>query len=121
MDANAIRLQNYNALMREFRDRPEEANLPKHGLLRRFGAHAGLSSAYLSQINVGHKNIGDTTARRMEKAFGRPHGWLDNDHSKEDTQARTSAEQEFLAIALRMYRKDPIALQALLMRHLAPA
>ena len=116
MDINGIRLRNYRVLLLEFRARPDQAALPEHGLLTRFAAAAGVSPRYLSHINNGRKNIGDTVARQLESGFALPHGWMDNDHDPELTDE--GPEKEFLNAARQLYRESPLEAQAMLMRYM---
>lgn len=78
-DITVIRLNNMTHLFNQMRS--EFAHEPEHGMVRRFSQKTGVSAQYLSQIRNGRKNIGHSTARRIEKAFGREEGWLDSDHS----------------------------------------
>lgn len=77
MDNTGIRLRNYRALLCEFKARPGEKGLSNHGMLTRFAKAGAVNVRYLSHINSGRKNIGDTFARQLERGFGKPHGWLD--------------------------------------------
>lgn len=74
MDSKTIRRANLVALIRHFGTKSELARV------------AGISEAYLSQI-IGaraNRNVGDDLARRLERAAGKPHGWMDHDHSGSD-------------------------------------
>lgn len=93
MDINGIRLQNYNLLLRMFRDRPDQAGLPAHGLLKRFAEHVSVSPRYLSHINNGRKNIGDALARRLETESGKPFGWMDRVNIESEIDAAGAAHQ----------------------------
>lgn len=93
MDINGIRLKQYNKLLREFMRRPEQAMLPNHGMLLRFAVHSGVSARYLSHINNGRKNIGDATARQLEKGNGKPFGWLDADSDAPVKQPKNASTQ----------------------------
>lgn len=43
-------------------------------------AKIGVDPSYISQIRSGLKNIGHQVARRCEKAWGKPEGWMDANH-----------------------------------------
>lgn len=119
MDINGIRLKRYNQLLREFMQRPDQSMLPNHGLLQRFAQGCGVSARYLSHINNGRKNIGDATARQLEKGNGKPFGWLDheNDLPVVTLESDTSdTETEMLATALKLFRASPVEFQAALIR-----
>lgn len=115
LDVFAIRLINYKSLLLQFRARPDQTGLPEHGFLTRFADHVSLSARYLSHINNGRKNIGETYARALEVGFMLPHGWLDNLHDS-DVSSASDSEKEFAATALRMFRENPVEAQAMLMR-----
>ena len=42
-----------------------------------FGEKIGCDSSRLSQLKTGRANIGEAAARQIEKADGKPQGWLD--------------------------------------------
>ncbi len=117
MDINEIRMRNYLNLQVQFKMRPENKGLPDHGMLKRFAAFTDVSPRYYSHINNGRKNIGDKTARAIEKAFALEHGWFDRNHD-ENLNSVSTAESEFLSMALDLYRKSPVKLQALLMQYM---
>lgn len=116
MEIHEIRKQNYRALLRQFRARTEEVNLPEHGMLKRFAEHAGVSARYLSHINNDRKHIGVTLARRMEVGLGLSRGWLDIHHA--DAVQPSDGETEFLSVAQRLFRESPSDAQAMLMRYM---
>ncbi|MDP9893213.1 hypothetical protein J2W32_001482 [Variovorax boronicumulans] len=76
--AAQIRRENLNLLQRE------------SGTLENVAARAGTSSVYLSQVR--HQTIdlktnrprqmGSSMARRLERAFDKPLGWMDADHAE---------------------------------------
>lgn len=51
-----------------------------------FAAHVGISTAHLGMISSPLKraNIGDAAARKFEKAFSKPDGWMDIDQDTND-------------------------------------
>lgn len=60
-----IRRTNLRAILRNYK---------KDGDL---GDRLGYDSSRLSQLKTGHANIGEGAARQIEKADGKPQGWLD--------------------------------------------
>ena len=117
MEISEIRMRNYKSLLLMFRDRPDQAGLPEHGLFTRFAEKAGVSARYLSHINNDRKNIGTATARRMEEGFNLPVGWMDNDHEG-NSDTLTAAEREHVATSLKLFRESPIEAQAVLMQYM---
>lgn len=115
MDISGIRLANYKRLLQEFQDSPGQAGLMRHGLIKRFADHAGLSDRYLSHVNNGKKNIGEVIARKMEAGFGKDHGWLDNNHEVV-LQSGSDTEKEFIAIVMDLYRESPVEMNQHVMR-----
>lgn len=70
MDVNEIRHRNFLLLLEQ---------LAARGITRTKDAAqalGGLGSSYLSQLKGG-KVMGDSVARRIEKATYKPHGWMD--------------------------------------------
>ena len=63
-----LRLQNLKILLNEFHSKSEASEV--------FGFK---NSSYLSQMLSGHRLIGEKTARKIEKAAGKPAMWLDQD------------------------------------------
>lgn len=70
-----VRLENLNALVSEF------------GSAAAVAERASTSPVYISQLRNRTRSIGNTLARRLEKACGKPNGWLDNDHAEVSTSA----------------------------------
>lgn len=110
-----VRMRKYMELQREFADRPDEKHEPERGRLQRFGAFVGISDRYLSHVNNGRKNIGDDTARKVELAFGKPRFWMDTG----DAGVADTGEEIITGMAIRAWRKDPIATHAALMEIIA--
>jgi len=75
-----IRKENYRRLQAEFRLLPQEQRYPEHGALGRFGKFTGVAARYLTHINSGIKRLGDASCQKMEVAFKKPPGWMDEDH-----------------------------------------
>lgn len=73
MDAKAIRRMNAKLLAEQV------------GGVTVLAGMAGTSQSYLSQI-IGPRpcrEVGDSLARKLEQATGRPHGWMDVSHVTE--------------------------------------
>jgi SOS-response transcriptional repressor LexA len=51
--------------------------------LRVFAETIETSPAYVSQLNTGHRKIGNNLARRIEKNLSLPKNWMDQDHGDE--------------------------------------
>ncbi|AOY93809.1 hypothetical protein BKK79_19890 [Cupriavidus sp. USMAA2-4] len=121
MDAQEIR----RARLKELLD-----SLGRGGKAR-LAEMAGTSPAYISQITSERTkaNVGSDLARRIEKAFGKPHGWMDRlepetaaqaptgDYSYADVVSGTVVDPEIDAFdatehKLRKGRKIPVVGQA---------
>jgi hypothetical protein len=73
---------------------------PPKGLEQTFAAHLEISPSMWSQIKSS-RPIGDKLARQIERHAGKPVGWLDEERQAEGL---SSAEQQFLALALKAWR-----------------
>lgn len=84
MDINDIRRENLRALIRQV------------GKASTVGAKIDMSSSQMSQIAGPRftRNIGTDIARRIETAFGKPHGWMDTTHPGVEGEQPTSASTE---------------------------
>lgn len=60
--------------------------LSNYGKDKDFAEKLGLDAARLSQLKHGHENIGEKTARQIEKAAGKPERWLDMPTTAEQTR-----------------------------------
>lgn len=61
----------------------------KTGGMKSFSKKIDANYLYITRT-IGSKstqNIGDETARKIEKSFELPHGWLDNEHSDDKTDS----------------------------------
>ncbi|WP_071058689.1 XRE family transcriptional regulator [Pelistega sp. MC2] len=91
---NDIRLNNLRALINEA------------GTQEKLATAAGISPIYLNQIikqridNATGKsrNIGNSTARKLESAMNKPFGWLDQDHSYDESVKDGYIELEYYDI-----------------------
>lgn len=74
MDVYAIRLKNLTALQ-------AEQGLSRKDLAARLGMETGqLNHLFMDPETDGHRNIGIKMARRIEDAFEKSRGWLDQSH-----------------------------------------
>ena len=110
MDASQNRIINFLDLLRQFRD--ANADLPNRGILKLFSERVGISNVYLSHVKCGRKQIGAAVARKIEARCGKPHGWLDQQHSETDPQDGT--ERMLLEQILIIYRNSPGAVKRLI-------
>lgn len=64
-----------------------------------FADIVGISTSYVSQIIGPHprREIGERLARKIERAFNKPVGWLDGMSEEEDTQQKIHVDIEKLA------------------------
>lgn len=109
MTSDDVRHENFMALYRDFR--AEHSHLPNRGMLKLFGEHVGISDRYLSHIKGRRRAIGSLTARRVEKACKRPHGWLDVPH-----RMSNDPTEQFLLDSLKaLYRSAPDLAKELVM------
>jgi hypothetical protein len=84
-------------------------------MLKRFAEHLEMSPVYLSNIKSGAKVIGVMTARKVEEKMGVPEGWMDTDHSR-DESLMTDDDLAFQDSVMAVYRQAPEASRALLLR-----
>lgn len=58
---------------------------------------------YISQIKNGNgnKTMGDKFARKIEKAFNKPHGWMDKLQFMESKDYSTLNDEELLTVAVK--------------------
>lgn len=68
-DIQTVRKKNLRALIKEFHGPTALAKLLRYS-----------GPSYLSQMIGPHKPVTEKTARAIEKATGKPTGWLDTDH-----------------------------------------
>lgn len=72
--------------------------LLKHSGLnnKEFAQRIGVAATYFGQVKKGHenggRNIGNSLAPEIEKAFKKPSGWLDQDHTKPIKQKQAESE-----------------------------
>ena len=74
--------------------------VPPKGLEQTFATRLEISPSMWSQIKSS-RPIGDKLARQIERHAEKPAGWLDEERRAEGL---SSAEQQFLALALKAWR-----------------
>jgi len=83
-----------------------ERAYPGVGLVRRFAEYVGVDQNYISQVKTKRKGIGEDFSTRLERAFKRRHGWMDQEHPW--WEPRDPGEWMFLQSAMRLVREiDP--------------
>lgn len=106
-----VRHANFLVLLREF-----AAQHPGRGMLTRFSEKVGIKANYLVQVRAGNKPLGPKTAQTIEKALGRPHGWLDETH--DELELLDAAERMWARAMLQHFRSKTIKEQELLLSRL---
>lgn len=91
MDIKEIRRINLESLIFEFKAKAKDE---EEGTMRMFGKKVGVEASYLSTLRNSHelhsknpekqRNIGSPIARRIESAFRRPLGWMDQLHGADE-------------------------------------
>lgn len=75
---------------------------------------AEISESYISTILSGARNAGSRIARKLERATGRPEGWMDIDHTNrrviEYTPPRLTPDETELLFRYRAAAKEKKAL-----------
>jgi len=101
MDAITARHLNLQALVATLK--------PQLGTQKAIAIHLDMAPSYLNQLLSG-KKLGDDVARKIERAAGLSHGWLDQPRS-EDSAANAAAgsqdlriDPEIIASAIRLVR-----------------
>jgi plasmid maintenance system antidote protein VapI len=104
MDVINIRYANFCALFERYK--AEHPHVAAHGSVKKFSEFIETSERQVSFLRTRTRNIGPSTARRIEDVFGLQHGWMDVRHDLQ-TEPRTLSEQRFIEIMLAIYRKNP--------------
>lgn len=95
-----IRRQNALALFQAWAEVAVFSGAAPKGLEQAFARELEISPSMWSQIKSS-RPIGDKLARQIEEHCGKPAGWLDEER---ESAGLTSAEQQFLALALQAFR-----------------
>lgn len=120
-DLHIIRLRNTLWLFEAYKQQIAPGSPDLHGLSKSFSAFLDISPSYWTRMKGPNplKNIGDLLARKIERKFCFPPGWLDKDNAlmpelPEQVVASTHDLDElgFLQAALNIYRLKPRAAMA---------
>jgi hypothetical protein len=120
-DIFAIRLSNTLWLYNGYKSQVAPGLSEVRGLDKKFSEYIGISPSYWTRVKAPHplKNIGDLLARKIERKFRFPLGWLDKAHDDLDAVpafmlglSDDLEELEFLKSALGIYRANPKAAAA---------
>jgi len=102
MDAITARHLNLQALVATLK--------PQLGTQKAIAIHLDMAPSYLNQL-LGGKKLGDDAARKIERAAGLSHGWLDQPRSEDATVDAVAAgsqdlriDPETIASAIRLVR-----------------
>jgi hypothetical protein len=124
-DLHSIRLRNTLWLFQAYKKQVAPGSPDMHGLSKAFSSFIGISPSYWTRMKGPNplKNIGDLLARKIERKFHFPAGWLDKDNAMapelpEQIVAATHDLDElgFLQAALGIYRAKPRIAKAWVMR-----
>lgn len=124
-DIHSIRLRNTLWLFDAYKKQIAPGSPDLHGLSKSFSAFIGISPSYWTRMKGPNplKNIGDLLARKIERKFRFPAGWLDKDNALiPDLPGQLVAatddlnELGFLQAALGIYRAKPKVAKAWVMR-----
>jgi hypothetical protein len=94
------RRRNVLALFQAYAEDAIAKGAPPKGLEQTFASRLEISPSMWSQIKSS-RPIGDKLARQIEQHAHKPAGWLDEERQAEGL---SSAEQQFLALALKAWR-----------------
>ncbi len=94
------RRRNVLALFQTYVEKAVGKGAPPKGLEQAFAARLEISPSMWSQIKSS-RPIGDKLARQIEQHGHKPAGWLDEER---EAGGLSSAEQQFLALALKAWR-----------------
>ena len=91
----------------------------QRGAAAKLAEAAGINPGYVSQLKTKRKGIGAMTAAALEKAGGKPAGWMDTPRSM--LTPNNAAEAAFLMSMLALYRSVTPSKRKLMERILAEA
>jgi hypothetical protein len=115
------RRRNALALFQIYAEEALAKGMPPKGLEQSFAMTLEISPSMWSQIKSS-RPIGDKLARQIERHCAKPSGWLDEHR---ESSGLTPAEQQFLALALQVWRGTNVAgrkaLRQWLKGHATPA
>ncbi|HAS84020.1 MAG TPA: hypothetical protein DCS43_15405 [Verrucomicrobia bacterium] len=80
-----VRRQNLNLIL---------SSLGGHGAQKKLSEKSGIYHTHISNLRVGHKEMGEEIARKIEGTMGLSSGWMDRPHSEvrddQGTYAKTA-------------------------------
>jgi len=100
IDITVNRRRSVLALFQAYAEDAIAKGAPPKGLEQTFALRLEISPSMWSQIKSS-RPIGDKLARQIERHADKPAGWLDEERQAEGL---SSAEQQFLALALKAWR-----------------
>lgn len=115
-DLHTLRLRNTLWLFEAYKQQIAPGSPDLRGLDKSFSTFIGISPSYWARMKGPSplKNIGDLLARKIERKFHFPAGWLDKDRASspqlpQQAIAASSDLEElaFLQAALDIYRTKP--------------
>lgn len=80
MEVKQIRLANLRAL------------IEREGAVSQLALRLQISPIYIYRVLDGKFNVGDSMARKIEDAYERPMGWMDNLHNQAGSSRRAARE-----------------------------
>ncbi len=80
MEVKQIRLANLRAL------------IEREGAVSQLALRLQISPIYIYRVLDGKFNVGDSMARKIEDAYERPMGWMDNLHNQSGSSRRAERE-----------------------------
>lgn len=99
---STFRRLNAIALFQTFAEERIAAGDPPKGLESTWAKKVEMSGATWSMAKSGARPIGDKLARQIEQHCGKESGWLDVER---EPTGLSPGEQQFLALALKVYRE----------------
>lgn len=102
-EPNVIRRQNALLAFQAFVEAQISAGAPPKGLEQLFAEQLQVKPSLWSMVKSGKRAIGDKLARQIEHHLKKPEGWLDEPH---EAPGMTQAEQAFLSLALKTWRRS---------------
>lgn len=93
METKEIRRQNMLDLLKTMRQKDARAG---H---RTLAEKTGCATNYISQVKQRTRNMGDKVARRFERSFGLPRGWMDTLNHPRTTAAEVSGTYDLVSAA----------------------
>lgn len=112
MTYKTVQEHRFDNLQAAFRKFVRDKGIPKYGAIKAFAKHVGCTERFLGHLLAERKNIGEKTARKIEKALGFPKGRFDQGNTLNDILKSVKPDEEsFLRNALLVYRSSPPAIR----------